>query len=325
MGTSGTSGQKTCGLADNQEGDDGGPNGCCGAAVPRHNVERPSRRQQSLFEGGCWIVGRSGLATLLPISLIGLALYSEVAQLLSYRLSLWVMLAIFAAASMSSIAGFAFSAICGAMLFHLLGAPVHIVGIMIVCSIAIQFLSVISLENAIDVKHLTRFVFGGVIGLPLGVYLLTHISSSIYMKCIGLLLICYGFYMLIRRPNAKNYASPVGDYIAGFLGGVTGGFAAFPGAFVTIWCGLKGWTKDQQRGVYQPFILIMQILALILIFFVQSSHPPSDRLDLQTISYVPAALLGTWCGIAIFRRLTEIQFARSVNLLLIVSGVGLVS
>jgi uncharacterized membrane protein YfcA len=39
---------------------------------------------------------------------------------------------------------------------------------------------------------------------------------------------------------------------------------------------------------------------------------------------VPAALLGTWCGIAIFRRLTEIQFTRLVNLLLVVSGVGLI-
>jgi hypothetical protein len=38
---------------------------------------------------------------------------------------------------------------------------------------------------------------------------------------------------------------------------------------------------------------------------------------------VPGALLGTWCGIAIFRRLTDLQFPRFVNLMLIVSGVGL--
>ncbi len=36
---------------------------------------------------------------------------------------------------------------------------------------------------------------------------------------------------------------------------ITGGLAGFPGAFVTIWCGLKGWDKAHQRGVYQPFIL----------------------------------------------------------------------
>jgi uncharacterized membrane protein YfcA len=132
--------------------------------------------------------------------------------------------------------------------------------------------------------------------------------------------------MIARRTQKIIFSNGVGDYIAGFLGGVTGGFAAFPGAFVTIWCGLKGWTKERQRGVYQPFILIMQLLALTLISFIQSSYTQAEEIfGISTISYVPGALLGTWCGIAIFRRLTDIQFARAVNLLLIVSGLGLLS
>ena len=95
-------------------------------------------------------------------------------------------------------------------------------------------------------------------------------------------------------------------------------------ALSSIWCGFKGWTKDQQRGVYQPFILIMQLLALAMICFVQSGHPQPDHIGISTISYVPAALLGTWCGLAIFRQLTEVQFTRCVNLLSIVSSLGLV-
>src|SRR5262249_7336822 len=47
-------------------------------------------------------------------------------------------LAIFLASTLSSIAGFAFSAICGAMLFHIEQEPLRIVQVMIVCSIAIQ-------------------------------------------------------------------------------------------------------------------------------------------------------------------------------------------
>ena len=46
-----------------------------------------------------------------------------------------VMAAVALASVISSIAGFAFSAICGAMLFHLAGDRVQIVQIMIVCSI----------------------------------------------------------------------------------------------------------------------------------------------------------------------------------------------
>ena len=125
----------------------------------------------------------------------------------------------------------------------------------------------------------------------------------------------------------RIHADEVGGHAlaVGFLGGVTGGFAGFPGAFVTIWCGWKGWDKDRQRGVYQPFILVMQVLALGLITFVQSSQARAGGIDLPTLSYVPGALLGSWCGIGIFHRLTDRQFAFSVNLLLIASGVGLLA
>jgi uncharacterized membrane protein YfcA len=71
--------------------------------------------------------------------------------------------------------------------------------------------------------------------------------------------------------------------------------------------------------------LIMQILALGLIFVLGTPRSPADDVDLHILSYVPAALLGTWCGIAIFRRLSEVQFIRSVNVLLIASGIGLIS
>ena len=47
-----------------------------------------------------------------------------------------VMTVVFLAALMSSIAGFAFSAICGAMLFRWAGDPVQTVQIMLACSIA---------------------------------------------------------------------------------------------------------------------------------------------------------------------------------------------
>jgi hypothetical protein len=158
--------------------------------------------------------------------------------------------AVFVASTLSSIAGFAFSAICGAMLFHLLTKPVQIVQIMLVCSIAIQALSVATLRNAIEWKSLARFLYGGLVGLPLGVYLLTHFASHVYLRCIGIFLIGYGLFMIVRQPPKTIISNVIGDYVAGFLGGVTGGFAAFPGAFVTIWCGLKGWPKDRQRGVY---------------------------------------------------------------------------
>jgi uncharacterized protein len=230
---------------------------------------------------------------------------------------------VFGAAALSSIAGFAFSALCGALLFHVM-APVSAVQLMIVCSIAMQASSVVALRNSIDWSLLRRFLLGGIIGLPFGVYLLLHLEAGVYSPILGGFLIAYGAYMLIRPVAAVRWRSPWLDLSAGFLGGITGGFAGFPGAFVTIWCALKGDAKDRQRGIYQPYILIMQVLALAAISWA-ASGPRSLALSqgLSPLFYLPAALLGTWCGLGWYSRLSDAQFRKIINLLLIASGIAL--
>jgi uncharacterized membrane protein YfcA len=234
------------------------------------------------------------------------------------------MLAVLLASMVSSIAGFAFSALCGALLFHLMENPVYTVQVMIVCSIAIQSLSVAALWHSIDWRSLPVFLIGGVLGVPAGVYLLLQLPSGTYRHVIGGLLIVYAGYLLLRRPTRTLRSGPLSDACAGFLGGLTGGLAGFPGAFVTIWCGLKGWDKARQRGVYQPFILGTQPITLLVIYLMRPSSSTVTQLDWKTLTFVPAALLGAWLGLRIFKRLTDWQFNVAVQVLLILSGIGLV-
>ena len=235
--------------------------------------------------------------------------------------SLWAMAAIFVAALTSSIAGFAFSAICGAMLFHLLDDPVHVVEIMMICSIGGQALMVWSLRRHICWRDLPAFVMGAAAGLPLGVYILLHSRPTLYVHAVGVLLVLYAGFMLFRPPVVVRRQHVLWDGLAGFLGGVTGGAAAFPGAFVTIWCGFKGWSKERQRGVYQPFILIVQLAGLALLA-AASLRAGGRRFDVSGIEYLPAMLIGASCGMACFKRLNDRQFALTVNLLLIASGLS---
>jgi uncharacterized protein len=238
--------------------------------------------------------------------------------------AVYPMIAVFAASIVSSIAGFAFSALSGALLFHLMDSQVHAVHVMIVCSIAIQILSVATLWRTIQWRCLRIFLVGGLLGVPAGVYLLLHLPGTAYRAVIGGLLIVYGSYLLLRPPLRPLEAGRVSDACAGMLGGLTGGLAGFPGAFVTIWCGLKGWDKAHQRGVYQPFILAMQPVTLIAIHLMRPSSLPQAQLDWKVLVFVPAALLGAWFGLRIFRHLSDRQFDLVVNALLIASGLGLV-
>lgn len=229
--------------------------------------------------------------------------------------------AILLASTVSSIAGFAFSAVCGAMLFHLSGDTVQIVQIMIVCSIANQTAMVWSLRRSVRWRELAIFLIGGVFGLPVGIAVLLKLDRHVYTHVLGAFLVIYGCYMLVRKPLVIAHQKTAFDVLAGFLGGITGGAAGFPGAFVTIWCGFKGWNKERQRAMFQPFILIMQVAALTTISLLRHSagkvgFDPADLLC------VPAALLGTAVGMTLYKRLSDNHFARAVNLLMIVSGIS---
>ena len=229
--------------------------------------------------------------------------------------------AIFLASAVSSIAGFAFSAVCGAMLFHLAGDPVQIVQIMIVCSIANQTAMVCSLRRSIRWRELAPFLLGGAFGLPVGITVLMTLDRHVYTHVLGVFLVVYGAYMLVRKPLVIGRQKIVFDVLAGFLGGITGGAAAFPGAFVTIWCGFKGWSKDRQRAMFQPFILIMQVAALAAISMVRHS---AGKVGFEAVDLlcIPAALLGTAVGMTLYKRLSDNHFARAVNLLMIASGIS---
>ncbi len=262
----------------------------------------------------------------LIVGVLGLALLTVEGALLSARgidSAAIVLIAVLAASTVSSIAGFAFSALCGSLLFHLIADPVRVVQVMIACSMAMQLLSVASLWRVIAWRSLPLFLIGGVPGVPAGAYFLLHLQGGVYRAVIGGLLIAYGCYLLLRRPTQPLRTGPLWDVFAGFLGGVTGGLVGFPGAFVTIWCGLKGWDKTRQRGVYQPFILLMQPVALLAIVLMRPASVAGAPLDWQTFAFVPAALLGTWFGLRIFKRLSDHQFEVAVSALLVLSGVGL--
>ena len=227
------------------------------------------------------------------------------------------------AACLSGIAGFAFSAICGAMLFQFRSDTVDVVQIMLVCSIANQMLSVWALRREIRYGALKPFLAGGVFGVTVGVWILLTLDARAYAIGLGAVLAVYGSYMLFRKPIVLAHSPVIGDIAAGFTGGLMGGFAATPGAAVSVWCGMKGWDKVAQRAVFQPYILVMQVFALTLLAAAHHHGASSVGFPPLALVCVPAGLAGTWCGLGCFRYLSDRMFRMAINLLLIASGAGL--
>jgi uncharacterized membrane protein YfcA len=235
-------------------------------------------------------------------------------SLLHTEATLWTVLF---SAVLASVAGFAFSPLAGAILFHVNPDAVTVVQILLVASIAQQIYCVWRLRIHIRTLEFLPYAVGSLTTLPLGILLLLRSQASSFLPILGLLLAGYGSFVAIRPAIELNKSNPLyGRILAGALGGITGGLAAFPAAFVAIWCQAQGFDKERQRAIVQPFILVNQIAAIAVLSFVS----PVRAISFETIQYAAPAILGAYFGLRIFHRLNTSAFNRVVGAALAVAG-----
>jgi hypothetical protein len=178
-----------------------------------------------------------------------------------------VSLAVFAGAFVSGLAGFAFSAVAGAVLLHIFPAQ-EAVPLMMVCSVVIQAINLWGLRQSIHWSGSIPLIVGGFFGVQIAVYLLQTIDTHFLRLCFGALVALYAAYMLFRPGIAWASAGAADKYTAALIGcggGLVGGLTAMPGAVPTIWCDIRGVSKEGQRGLVQPFIATMQVFAIALL------------------------------------------------------------
>jgi uncharacterized membrane protein YfcA len=129
--------------------------------------------------------------------------------------------------------------------------------------------------------------------------------------------------MLVKKPTLSfaELAGPRLHSAVGFAGGLVGGFTAMPGALPVIWCELRGVAREQQRGIVQPFILGMQVLAVAML----AMRPGVIRGELlrYTLLALPALAAGVILGLFLFSRIDNARFRAATLWLLVVSGLAM--
>jgi uncharacterized membrane protein YfcA len=229
-----------------------------------------------------------------------------------------VSVAVFSGAVVSGLAGFAFSAVAGAILLHLM-PPIEAVPLMMACSILVQVTSLFALMRGVQWKRSLILSGGGLIGIVPAVYLLQHVDTRLFRVGFGVFVSGYAAYMLRRSAAGRRPSTggSIGEALIGFGGGLVGGLTAMPGALPTIWCDLHGIPKGEQRGLVQPFIVIMQCMALALLL---PRIDWSSGMLLDLAASIPALVAGTGVGVLLFGRVNDTIFRRVVLATLLVSG-----
>jgi uncharacterized protein len=223
------------------------------------------------------------------------------------------------AATISSVAGFAFAALAGIGLAFVTQDPVRTVHTIVLCSIATQLYAVWQLRAQIRLRAMAPMLLSGALTVPCGTWLLLQVHATTYRLGLGAFLIAYGAFSVMHSGKRTIRATPFRDAAAAALAGFIGGLTAFPGALMTVWCSLRDIDKTSQRAIYQPFILAMQVVTAASLHVLGRAQIAAQH-DLEFVAF---AIAGAAIGFAWFRRLSATQFRTALNVLLILSGVGL--
>jgi uncharacterized membrane protein YfcA len=229
--------------------------------------------------------------------------------------------ATFAGAFVAGLSGFAFGLVAASIWLYIL-TPLQTATLIIAFGLIVQGYSVWKLRHSLSWGKLWPFLIGAVIGVPIGVNILTWANPTHVRAGIGVFIILFSLYALFR-PTMKPITAggAPADAGIGFLNGILAGITGLAGILVTIWCGLRGWPKDQQRAVFQP--AAVAIFAMSAAWLGAKSAVSADTIRLFLFG-LPVLIAGTWLGMRLYGRLDEAKFRKVVLALLLLSGTALV-
>jgi uncharacterized membrane protein YfcA len=225
-----------------------------------------------------------------------------------------------AAAFVAGLAGFAFGVVAAAIWLHVL-QPSETTALIVAYALLVQGYAVWKLRRAIQIGRLVPLIVGSAIGIPAGVAILSLVAPGQLRMAIGALLVLFSAYNLVRpKLPAVTSAGAVADGLVGVGNGVLAGATGLGGILPTIWSSMRGWSKDEQRAVFQPTAAATFALTILWLGGLGAIPPRSIALFLAGL---PALALGTWLGWKAYGRLDEASFRTVVLALLLVSGLVL--
>jgi uncharacterized protein len=199
--------------------------------------------------------------------------------------------------------------------------PTVAVPLVLICSVIAQTSTMPSIWRTIDFKLVWPFLIGGVAGVPLGTLLIAYADPRTFKLSVGVLLLVFPTALYFQpAPMAFSFGGKTADAAIGFAGGILGGLAGLSGPLPILWASVRGWGKEQRRGIFQTFNWTILVAAFCLQVATGLVH--QEVLWLALLAF-PGTMIGAWLGARAYHALSDQNFRDVVLGLLFLSGLGL--
>ena len=220
----------------------------------------------------------------------------------------------------SGLAGFGTALMALGLWLYVL-PPAVAVTLTLICSVVAQTATLPSMWKSFDLSLVWPFVVGGLLGVPLGTLLIAHADPRVFKLTIGIFLLVFPIALYFSAPMAFTIGGRFADAAVGFAGGILGGLAGLSGPLPILWASVRGWGKDERRGIFQTFNWTVLFVALCL--QAASGRVGTEVLWFAALS-LPGTIIGTWLGARLYHALDDRNFRDVVLGLLFLSGAILV-
>jgi hypothetical protein len=226
----------------------------------------------------------------------------------------------FAGGFVSGLAGFGTALMALGVWLYVL-PPAAAVTLTLICSVVSQTATLPSMWRSFDLTLVWPFVIGGLLGVPLGTLLIAHADPGVFKLTIGIFMLLFPVALYFSAPMAFTIGGKSADAAVGFAGGILGGLAGLSGPLPILWASIRGWGKDERRGVFQTFNWTVLFVALCL--QAAAGNVGREMLWLAALA-LPGTIIGTWLGSRLYHGLDDRNFRDVVLGLLFLSGAILV-
>lgn len=235
--------------------------------------------------------------------------------------TLGVLLVIFVATLIRSAFGFGEALIAVPLLA--LFIPVTVAApVAVLLSITIAAVVVVQDWEKIHLRSTGWLVGSTVLGIPLGLLLLTRVHEQVVKAVLAALLLAFSGYSLLggkppelRRDSRRWLAG------CGFCAGVLGGAYGMNGPPLVIYGAMRRWGAQHFRATLQGYFLPASLLGMVGYYFAGLWIPAVTHYYLISL---PVALPTIFLGRAVNHRMRGDAFLRYIHLGLICIGVALI-
>jgi uncharacterized membrane protein YfcA len=235
------------------------------------------------------------------------------------------------------IAALAAAAFAGSVIFGITGFGAALVTVpfathFVPLAFALALFVLMDLANAFRVgfenpknavkSEWTRMVPMIVVGTVTGVTLLVNLPRGAATLALGVFVLLFAVYSLVKNPDTQRVVSSRWAWIAGFTGGVTSTIFGAGGPPYAMYLSQRGLTKEQFRATLG--LATLTSISIRTIAFLVTGILLDPKVWAYAVVVVPAGLAGIWAASHLFKRISRETLMRAVALMLLASGASLI-